>query len=48
MKSLLMVSGVNAAIICLSLSSISLEQKLITLATASAWSMITLRVARLR
>ena len=48
MKSLLMVAGVNAAIIWLSLASISLEQKLLILATGSALSLITLRVVRLR
>lgn len=47
MKKLLMVGGVNAAIIYLSFNSISWEQKLILLATASAFSMITLRVVRL-
>jgi hypothetical protein len=43
-----MVGGVNAAVIWLSFSSTTWEQKLILLATASALSMITLRVVRLR
>ncbi len=48
MRQSLLIGGVDAAIIYLSFSSISWEQKLILLTTASALSLFTLKVARLR